>query len=72
MAAIVYWHNDKPPILGCLPIEFVRAVDGSTLVENELCEGYYKDSDDWYDCILLHLDKSRFLFRDINCFCEVG
>ena len=60
-AAIIYCHNDCPPKLGCLQIDFVRSVDGNALVENELCEGYYHENKNRYDCMLLHLDKGKLL-----------
>ena len=60
MSAIAFWHKGQPPRQGCLPLEFVRAVDENTLAENQLCEGFYNDNKEWYDCILLHIDKSKF------------
>ena len=45
---------------GTLPLEFVRAVDETTLAENQLCEGFYNDNKEWYDCILLQIDKGKF------------
>ena len=57
MAAIVWWHVDRTPRLGCLGIDCVRPVEGSTLTENELCEGVYEK--EWYECILLYVNKGK-------------
>ena len=50
MAAVVWWHADPRPALGFLKKDCVRAVEGSSLSEHAVCEGFYEYEEAWFPC----------------------
>ena len=62
MAAIVYWHMDSRPGVSSVELSTVRALPGSTVAENLICEAdcvKKKKKTESHPCIVLLIDTGN-------------